>query len=68
MLEACIPKSIESMKPYLKSGIPYLNIRSLEPFDMKDISLKIRDQIITNITLTDIHFFGITDYDIRNVE
>lgn len=66
-LEECMIKSIEFLRPYLKTGIPEMNIPSIEPLVLGD--LLVSENSASNglrITAKEIKAYGPSDYSIRN--
>ncbi|XP_012263717.3 protein takeout [Athalia rosae] len=59
----CIAKSVEFLRPYLLSGVPELNIPSLEPLYLKE--LVAAESTGLKITARDIRTYGASDYTIR---
>lgn len=66
---ACIVKSVNEIRPYLKEGIPDLDVPPLEPLLLDEIKLKrgpTTAQIDANIT--DLQVWGPTSFEIVEIK
>ncbi|XP_065203827.1 uncharacterized protein Jhbp1 [Planococcus citri] len=69
LLADCIIKAIDHLRPYLKTGIPEIQLPAVEPFKIDSLSLA-----LTNgpngykITLRDIDAFGASNFQISKIK
>lgn len=68
-LPECMKKSIETIRPFLVSGIPELDIPSIDPIEIGDllVSENTRSNGI-RITAKDIMAYGTSNFIIKNLE
>ncbi|KAF2878874.1 hypothetical protein ILUMI_27294 [Ignelater luminosus] len=67
-LSACIANSVNTLIPYLKVGIPELDVPPLEPLQLNDVQLKLGSddaKIATNIT--NIHVWGASSFQLLSL-
>lgn len=64
--EQCVSQSIEYLKPYLKVGVPEYNIPSLEPLELKKLSLSLTETL--KIQANDLLVHGASDFTVSNVK
>jgi len=64
--DTCISKSIEYLKPYLKTGVPEYNIPSLEPLKLKKLTFTPTNNM--RVEASDIDVYGASNFDIKKVK
>ncbi|XP_014470200.1 PREDICTED: uncharacterized protein LOC106742086 [Dinoponera quadriceps] len=68
-LHKCIKRSIESLRPYLASGISYLNIPPFEPLRKEHYEFTQHNAVFNGTAkLTDLMMYGVSNFTISNVE
>lgn len=65
-LETCLTESVESLKPYLRKGVPEYNIPSLEPLLLKE--LVAAEGAGIRITAKDVEAYGSSDFTITKLK
>ncbi|XP_014470276.1 PREDICTED: uncharacterized protein LOC106742127 [Dinoponera quadriceps] len=70
VMELCVKRSIESIKPHLMTGVPDLNIPSFDPYVIKGYDLIVRQIIYNNVTMRIAHMeiYGLTDFVAYDIE
>lgn len=64
--ETCVSKSISDLKPYLKVGVPEYNIPSLEPLNLKKLSVSPTSSL--KLQGTDIQVYGASNFDVTKIK
>lgn len=68
-LISCLIESIEFLKPYLRTGVPELDMPSVEPLHISD--LVVSESSASNglhITTKDIDVYGASDFSLSNLK
>ncbi|XP_073844537.1 juvenile hormone binding protein 1 [Musca autumnalis] len=65
----CFMNSLEHLKPYLAKGIPEIEVPSVEPFHMNELSLQLTDGPQGyKINLKDMEVFGASNFDVKSMK
>lgn len=65
----CFKGSLEHLRPYLKAGIPEIELPSVEPFKMNSLSLQLTDGPQGyKITLKNMEVFGASDFQVKSMK
>ena len=68
-LNDCIKRSVESLRPYLKTGIPALNIPPCEPLNVPEIELsQAAGPVTIRSAYSNIRVWGGTDFILKSVK
>ncbi|XP_025162017.1 uncharacterized protein LOC112590275 isoform X1 [Harpegnathos saltator] len=66
-LQACLPRSLDSMRPYLAQGVPQLSIPSFEPYYTQFYKMTFENQYIPMIKFRDTYINSISNFTISRV-
>ncbi|XP_051167809.1 protein takeout-like [Leptopilina boulardi] len=65
-LELCVRKSVEALRPYLKTGVPDHNIPSLEPLLLKELTASQGTGM--KISVKNVKVFGASSFKIKKLK
>lgn len=68
-INACLKKAATDARPFLRKGIPELNVPSIEPFVVPEVSLETgTDQLNIKAKLSQVAVIGLSEYEVQSLE
>ncbi|XP_050456572.1 protein takeout [Cataglyphis hispanica] len=64
--ETCVGNSINTLKPYLKEGVPEYNLPTMEPLKLKKLSVSPTSSM--RIQMTDVNVYGASNFDVVKIK
>lgn len=62
-------KAATDARPFLRKGIPELNVPSIEPFVVPEVSLETgTDQLNIKAKLSQVAVIGLSEYEVQSLE